>query len=114
MPMGGTEIGALSILVGLFVWYLKTTNKQQVIREDKHDVIQAEDRKFNRELITGTLKEIHSTGLESAQLSRESIRTVKTLCDKMNGGTKGIKAIAALKAIDERKKHSKVAEERRA
>ena len=112
--MGGTEIGALSILVGLFVWFLKTTTRQQVIREGKHDKIQAEDRLFNRELITGTLKEIHSTGLESAQLSRESIRTVKTLCDKMNGGTEGQRAIKAIKAINERKKKSKMKVERRA
>ena len=122
--MGGTEIGALSILVGLFVWYLKATTKQQIIREDKHDKIQAEDKKFNRDLVTGTLKEIHATGIKNAELgrksiniqkrfSKESVETLKNISDQLNGGTKGIRAIAALKSIDERKKNTKVKVDRR-
>ena len=122
--MDVTEIGALSILIGLFVWFLKHTTRQQVIRESKHDAIQAEDRKFSRELITGTLKEIHATGIKNSELNRKSISiqkqfatetvgTLKSLCDRMNGGTEGIRAIASLKTIDERKRKSKVKMERR-
>ena len=125
MAIGGVEVTALSILTGLLVWYVKYTTKQtakrendayieRTKREEKHDKIQKEDRDFNRGLITGTLKEIHTTGLKNAELSRESVGTLKTLCDKMNGGTKGQKAIAALKAIDERKKKTDVDVERRA
>ena len=119
-----TEIGALSILVGLFVWFLKHTTRQQVIRESKHDAIQAEDRKFSRELITGTLKEIHATGIKNSELNRkcisvqkqfatETVGTLRTISDRMNGGTEGIRAIASLKAMDERKRKSKVKVERR-
>ena len=124
MAVGTTEIGALSILVGLFVWYLKTTTKQQAKREEMHDKIQEEDRNFNRNLITGTLKEIHTTGIKNSELqrksistqkefARESVKTLKDISDRLNGGTKGIKAIAALKAIDERKNKIKVKEDRR-
>ena len=122
--MDVTEIGALSILVGLFVWYLKYTTKQNIIRESKHDAIQAEDRKFSRELITGTLKEIHATGIKNSELNRkcisvqkqfatETVGTLRTISDRMNGGTEGIRAIASLKAMDERKRNAKVEVERR-
>lgn len=116
--------GTVTAIIGVLIWYLKYTTRQQVIREANHDKIQAEERLFNRELITGTLKEIHSTGIKNSELNRKSISmqkefatetvgTLKTLCDRMNGGTEGIRAIASLKEIDERKKKSKVKEERR-
>lgn len=118
------EIGALGTFVLLMVWYVRFQTRQQSIREATHDKVQAEDRKFSRELITGTLKEIHSTGIKNSELNRKSISmqkefatetvgTLKALCDRMNGGTEGIRAIASLKVIDERKKKSKVEVERR-
>ena len=121
--------------VGVLIWYLKTQTKQnakrendaykeRTKREEKHDAIQAEERTFNRDLIIGTLSEIHKTGIKNSELSRKSIGmqkqfatetvgTLKILCDRMNGGTEGIKAIATLKAIDECKKNSKVEMDRR-
>ena len=114
----------VTAIIGVLIWYLKFTTRQQSIREDKHDKIQAEDREFTKELITGTLKEIHSTGVKNSQLSRKSISiqrqfaketvgTLKTLCDKMNGGTEGIRAIASLKAINGRKRNIEVKVDRR-
>ena len=110
----------LILVVGL-VWYLI---KRQTKREDKHDKIQAEDREFNKELITNTLKEIHTTGIKNSELSRksismqkqfakESVGTLKTICDRLNGGTEGIRAIALLKEINERKRNIKVKVDRR-
>lgn len=118
------DVGALSILVGLMVWYLKHTTRQQSEREKKNDEIQQEDRKFSRGLITNTLKDIHNTGLKNAELNRksismqknfqkESVGTLKTICDRLNGGTEGMKAIKALKVIDQRKKSKKIKVERR-
>ena len=137
--MGGVEITALTTLVGLLVWYVKYTTKQtakresdayveRTKREEKHDKIQKEDRDFNRGLITGALKDIHDTGLKSAEMNRksiaiqknfqkESVGTLKTICDRLNGGTEGINAITKLKEInkkDRRKKDKKVEVERRA
>ena len=122
-------------IVGVLIWYLKTSTKQnakrennayieRTKREEKHDEIQAEERKFSRDLITGTLREIHTTGIKNAELNRksisiqkeyskESIRTLQDISDRLNGGTRGIKAIKALKAIDDRKKKSKVDVDRR-
>ena len=111
-------------IIGVLIWYLKYTTRQQVVREDKHDAIQAEDRAFNRELITGTLKEIHATGIKNSELNRksismqkqfakESVETLKNISNRLNGGTKGERAIAALKSIDERKKETKVKVDRR-
>jgi len=78
-------------------------------------------------LITGALKDIHETGLKNAELNRESIEqqrnyqkvsveTLKTICDKLNGGTEGMKAIAKLKKIevgDRKKKDTEMEEDRR-
>lgn len=108
----------VTAIIGVLIWYLRFTTRQQVIRENSHDKIQAEERLFNRELITGTLKEIHSIGIKNSELNRKSISmqkqfatetvgTLKILCDRLNGGTEGIKAIASLKAMDERKKDIK-------
>ena len=129
------DLGALGAFVLLMIWYVRFQTKQQAIREgkiadqqakreDKHDKIQTEERNFNRTLITGTLKEIHNNGLKNAELNRksinmqkqfskESVETLKNISDRLNGGTKGVKAIASLEAINERKKDSKVEVERR-
>jgi len=114
----------VTAIIGVLIWYLKFTTRQQSIREDKHDKIQAEDREFTKELITGTLKDIHKTTVHNSELNRkcismqkqfatETVGTLRTISDRLNGGTEGMKAIASLKAIDERKKKSKVKVEKR-
>ena len=127
--MDGVEIAALTTLVGVLVWYVKYTTKQtakresdayieRTKREEKHDKIQKEDRDFNRGLITGALKDIHDTGLKSAEMNRksyrlqkdyqkESVGTLKTICERLNGGTEGIKAIAKLKEINSKNRRKK-------
>lgn len=124
MAISGVEVTAFGTIIILFVWYLKNQTKQGAAREEKHDNIQVEDRKFSRELITGTLKEIHATGIKNSELNRESISmqkeyskesiiALKNISDKLNGGTKGTKAIALLKVIDERRKKIKIKVDRR-
>jgi len=125
--MDGITTATVTAVIAVLIWYLRFTTKQQIEREIKHDEIQKEDRTFNRELITGALKDIHETGLKNAELNRESIEqqrnyqkvsveTLKTICDKLNGGTEGMKAIAKLKKIevdDRKKKDIEVEEDRR-
>ena len=137
--MNGAQISALIIsLVGVLIWYVKYTTRQtakretdayeeRAKREATHDKIQKEDRDFSRQLITGALKDIHNTGIKNAELNRksyrlqkdyqkESVGTLKTICDRLNGGTEGMKAIAKLKVInkkDRRKVSKKVEVERR-
>ena len=116
--------GSVTAIIGVLIWYLKYTTKQQAIHNEKHDAEQAKDRDFNRNLITCTLKEIHTNGLKNAELNRKSINlqkkfanesviTLKNISDRLNGGTRGMNAIKTLKAIDERKKDSKVKVDRR-
>ena len=123
--MDGITACSVSAMIGVLIWYLKQSTKQQCEREKKHDEMQKDDRDFTRELVTGTLKEIHETGLKNAEMNRssidlqksyqkESVGTLKIICERLNGGTEGQRAIKAMKVIDERKKKSKVKVERRA
>lgn len=59
----------LILVVGL-VWYLI---KRQTNREDKHDVIQKEERLFYRTLVTNDMKELHLDSLKNAELNQKSI-----------------------------------------
>ena len=136
--MNGTEIAALTTLVGLFVWYLKYTTKQNATREDKHDAIQKEDRLFNRNIITNELNKLHQDNSKNAELNNQSIgliknmnknledhnghsqkaweKTIDTLsvmCDRLNGGNS--KIVEAKKRLnkDRRKEDKSVEVERR-
>lgn len=99
--------GSVTVLVGAMVWYLKYQTKRQAEREDKHDAIQtkreekhdkiqAEDRLFNRNLITNYLEELHQDSVKNFKLNRKSItlqrsiakKTIGALniiCDRLNG-----------------------------
>jgi len=110
--MDGVQITALSTLVGLFVWYLKTQTRQEAKREDKHDKMQTEEREFNRSIVKNELKELHRDSVKVADLHSKSIIVINeigknlqlhnghtekfsekvlgafdVLCDKMNGGS---------------------------
>lgn len=65
----------LILVVGL-VWYLI---KRQTKREDKHDVIQKEERVFYRSLVTNDMKELHKDGVRTAELSTKTIKLQKDL-----------------------------------
>lgn len=63
----------LILVVGL-VWYLI---KRQTKREDKHDVIQKEERVFYRNLITNDMKELHKDDAKNFELNNKSIVLLK-------------------------------------
>jgi len=115
--MGGTEIGALSILVGLFVWYLKHQTKRQATREDSQDKEriereenrdkeQKEERDYYRNIISGELRknvDLNVKGIalqkemikdfkdhngHSEKFSKKVVETLGLICDKMNGKSK--------------------------
>ena len=136
--MGGVEITALTTLVGLFVWYLKYTTKQNSIREEKHDEIQKDERLFNRNIITNELNKLHQDNLKNTELNNQSTRLIKDMnknlenhnghsqkawektidtlsmmCDRLNGGNS--KMIEAKKRLnkDRRKEDKKVKVDRR-
>jgi len=125
--MDGITAGTVTAIIGVLIWYLRYTTKESAKREKKHDILQKEDRDFSRELITGTLKDIHSTGIKNAELNRksidmqkafqkESVSTLRTISERLNGGTEGMRAIKRLKEIgnkDQRKVDKKVINDRR-
>jgi len=65
----------LILVVGL-VWYLI---KRQTKREDKHDVIQKEERIFYRNLVTNDMKELHQDSLKNAELNVQGITLQKEM-----------------------------------
>lgn len=81
------DIGALTILVGLMVWYLKYQTKQQTKRDTKHDKIQEEERLFYRRIITNDLKELHKDNLSNAKLNQNSLIMLETLTTQITGLT---------------------------
>ena len=87
------DIGALTILVGLMVWYLKYQTKQQTKRETKHDKIQEEERLFYRKVITNDLKGLHDDSVKNADLNNKSIAMLK---DISNNQSKLCKLIESL------------------
>jgi len=106
--MDGITAGTVTGVIGVLIWYLRYTTKESAKREKKHDVVQKEDRDFSRKLITGALKDIHKTGLKNAEMNRksidmqkafqkESVSTLQTICERLNGGTEGMRAIKKLK-----------------
>ena len=65
------DVTALSILIGLMVWYFKHTTKRQAKREDKqdlarvkkeekHDKDQKEERDYYRKVIDGGMQKMLS------------------------------------------------------
>jgi len=65
--------GSVTALVGVMVWYLKYQTKRQAEREDKHDKIQEEERKFNRAIITNELKSLHTDNMKNSDLNNQSL-----------------------------------------
>lgn len=96
------DVGALTILVGLMVWYLKYQTKRQAEREDKHDEERIkkenkrdEERKegmlFNRNLLINDIKELHKDSLKNADLNNQSLILQKNMIKQVeehNGHSK--------------------------
>jgi len=77
----------LILVVGL-VWYLI---KRQTKREDKHDVIQKEERVFYRNLVTNDMKELHKDDAKNVELNNQTIQLQKDLSNELkehNGHSK--------------------------
>jgi len=95
---------------------------------------QSEDREYYRGIVTHELKDLSNSSVKNAELNNRSITILKEQCghtetfsrevvksldiiaERLNGGTEGTKAIARLKELnakDRRKKVKKVEEERR-
>ena len=114
--MDGVQITALTTLVGLFVWYLKTQTKQQAEREkdayiertgrqDKRDKEQKEEREYYRGIIKTELQTNEALNTQGLLLQKEMMKDFKDhnghseefskkvlgafdiICDRMNGGS---------------------------
>jgi len=111
------DVTALSILVGVLVWYFKNQTKRQATREDnqdkakaereeKHDNIQKGERDYYRNLVSGDLqknavlnakslsllksmrKDAKAHNGHSEKFSKKVVESLGLICDKMNGGSK--------------------------
>ena len=89
MPMGGTELAALTTLVGLMVWYLKYQTKAQNEREiksdkernkrqDKRDEEQKEERDYYRDLIKNDLQKNAIINSRSLELQRNIVKDLES------------------------------------
>lgn len=119
--MSGVEIGALTILVSLMVWYLKYQTKQQTKREDKSDEERArreekrdkeqkEERDYYRNVISGELRKNVDLNVKGITLQKEMMKEIKdhdgqsreawnrlngslsAICERLNGSLKGNKS----------------------
>ena len=102
--MSGVEITALSILVGLFVWYLKYQTRQQTEREkrsdeerakkeDKRDKEQKEERDYYRNLITNDMETLHKDNTKNSDLNNQSIVLLKDIGENQNKLCKLIESV---------------------
>lgn len=82
------DVGALTILVGLMVWYLKYQTKRQAKREDKQDEErtkreekrdkeQKEERDYYRNLLTNDMEKLHQFSVKNADLNNKSVALLK-------------------------------------
>lgn len=123
------DITALSILIGLMVWYFKHTTKRQATREDKQDEErierqderdkeQKEERDYYRNIISGELQknvDLNVKGIalqkemmknfndhdgHSVKYSKKVVETLGLICDKMNGKSK--RMVRAKKKLSEK------------
>ncbi len=134
LTKGYAEIGWAGLVMVAMIWYFYYQTKCQAKRDEKHDLIQKEERDFSRGIVTHELKGLADASLKNADLQNRSFTILKDhnqytetfsvkvveslaiIADRLNGGTAGTKAIAKLKEIDvkdRRKKVKKVEEERR-
>ena len=126
------DVTALSILVGLMVWYFKHTTKRQAEREDKQDIIKAkkelkhdeeqkEERNYYRKVIDGSLqknavlnakslslqkkmmKDFKDHNGHSEKFSEKVIETLSLMCGKLNGKSPDM-VLAKKRLNDDRRK----------
>jgi hypothetical protein len=82
------DVGALSIFVGVMVWYLKYTTRQQaerekksdeerLKREEKRDVEQKEERNYYRKVIDGGMQKNAILNTKSLTLQKGMMKDLK-------------------------------------
>ena len=134
LTKGYAEIGWAGLVMVAMIWYFYYQTKCQSKRDEKHDLIQKEERDFSRGIVKDELKDLANASLKNAELNNigneilknhskltetfsvKMIESLAIVADRLNGGTAGTKAIARLKEIeikDRRKKVLKVVKERR-
>lgn len=136
------DVTALSILVGLMVWYFKHTTKRQSVREDKQDEERAkregkrdedqkEERDYYRKVIDGGMRKNAILNAKGITLTKEMIKDLKShtghteifsekvietlslICGKLNGDSPNMVAAKTKLNKDRRKKEKKVKVDRR-
>lgn len=114
------DVGALAILVGLMVWYLKHQTKRQAEREDgqdkerikrqeERDKEQKEERNYYRGLIKDDIRKNVDLNVKGITLQKEIMKDFKDhnshaekfsekvveslglICDKLNSGSTTMK-----------------------
>lgn len=126
------DVTALSILVGLMVWYLKYTTRQQTEREnksaeeraereEKRDEDQKEERNYYRDIIKDSLQKNAILNAKSLSLqkqmrkdhkehnghtekfSKKVLETLSLMCGKLNGRSPDM-VLAKKRLNDDRRK----------
>ena len=98
------DVTALTILVGVMVWYLKYQTKRQAAREDKHDEerIEKENKRdkerkeeilFIRNLVTNDMKELHKDSVKNADLNKQSLVLQRDMLRSQTGLVKLIESV---------------------
>ena len=105
------ELGIVGVFAIMMTWYLWHQTRMQSKREDKHDLVEKDERLFYRNLVTNDMREIHKDNAKNAELNIQTItlqkdmakqlekhnghskkaweKTIESLgviCDKLNGG----------------------------
>lgn len=116
------ELTVVGVFAIMMAWYLWHQTKRQAKREDKHDVIQREERLFYRGLVTNDMKELHQDNIKNAELNIQGIALQKEMIKDFkdhNGHSKQFskKMVETLdlmcKKIDRRRSNKKVKVNRR-
>jgi len=90
------ELTVVGVFAIMMAWYLWHQTRMQSKREDKHDVIQKEERIFYRNLVTNDLKSLHNDNVKNADLNNQSIVLLKDINENQT------KLCALIKNVDRR------------
>ena len=122
LTKGYAEIGWAGLVMVAMIWYFYYQTKCQAKRDEKHDLIQKEERDFSRGIVKDELKDLANASLKNAELNNigneilknhskltetfsvKMIESLAIVAERLNGGTEGTKAIARLKKLEKDKK----------
>ena len=115
LTKGYAEIGWAGLVMVAMIWYFYYQTKCQSKRDEKHDLIQKEEREFSRGIVKDELKDLADLNNKSITILKDhskfaetfSVKVIESLAivaERLNGGTEGTKAIAKLKELKKEKK----------